>query len=608
MNLETVLNALRHGSQIKKTAPGPLLFPESRDKAQLESFLSSKVYGELRAEAEKLLREPIASLPFSCYRLFDETGSRTEYEALYFAHRKRLCVFAGLAVTDGSKKYVDALCDIIWAICDEYTWCLPAHLGGDSLDKSGKVAQTWPHEKMVDLFAAETAFSLSEIIYLCGEKLPDIVKERAIKNIKSRVLEPYASLLPAFHWETLHMNWAAVCAGSIGAAAIYLYDSDEVLCEVIYRALSSMESFLEGFPEDGSCLEGNYYWGYGFGFFIYFALLLKERTGGGIDLLEDERVKKIAVFQQRCYLESGYAISYSDMELEFEFIPGLTAKLSKIYPQVKVPPKKYAVDIFVDSCYRWPHFIRNIFWNDWAKDGDGEEFSGDFDYFEDAGIFIARNKKLKAAFSAKGGCNDEPHNHNDLGSFIYILDGNLIFTDPGRGVYSKDYFGEKRYGFIANGAQGHSVPVVDGLYQQPGVRFKAQVIAAKHGGSADFFSLDLTHAYESRNLLKFVRSFSFCRDTAALTISDKFEFKDKVAVTERFVTFIEPKPDGDGAVLEINGTTVRVSCKGANARLKIGRDKFPTEKEEKTLYHIDFVFEPSCGEEIVTTVSALSRD
>lgn len=604
MNLETVLNALRHGTEIKNKTKTRLLFPESRDEKRLNAFKSSKEYAELRKTAEKLLREPIVSLPFSVYRLFDVTGSRDEYEELYFAHRERLCVFGGLAIADGGKEYIDALADAIWAICDEYTWCLPAHLQGDSLSKEGKVAGTWPHEQMVDLFASETAFSLSEIIYLVGEKLPEVVKTRAIKNIKSRVIEPYASLFPAFHWETLHMNWAAVCAGSVGSAAIYLYDSDETLCQIIYRAVSSMESFLSGFPEDGSCLEGPSYWAYGFGFFTYFAQLLKDRTGGEIDLMADEHVEKVAAFQQRSYLENGYPITFSDMDLWFEFIPGLTSKLSQIYPNVKIPPKEYSTSVFGDKRYRWPHFIRNVFWTEWDKDTPCDDFAcEDFDYFKDAGIFIARSKNQKAAFSAKGGCNNEPHNHNDIGSFVYIVDGKLFFTDPGRGIYSKDYFGDKRYSFVANGAQGHSVPVVDGVYQLEGAQYKANIIKAQHDGSTDLFFLDLTSAYDCANLLNFTRAFSFDRKTAALIIRDNFKFAKKGAVTERFVTFAKPRACGNDAVLEIDGTTVRVSCQAANARLKIGCDDFPTEKEKKILYHIDFEPEPFDSAEIVVTIS-----
>ena len=64
--------------------------------------------------------------------------------------------------------------------------------------------------------------------------------------------------------------------------------------------------------------------------------------------------------------------------------------------------------------------------------------------------------------AAKGGNNGESHNHNDVGSFLYLAGDEMLLTDLGAGEYTRDYFGEKRYDILCNHSFGHSVPVIDG--------------------------------------------------------------------------------------------------------------------------------------------------
>jgi len=74
---------------------------------------------------------------------------------------------------------------------------------------------------------------------------------------------------------------------------------------------------------------------------------------------------------------------------------------------------------------------------------------------------------LFIAFAAKGGYNDEPHNHNDLGNFMFNYNGNNIFVDIGSQEYVKEYFrNETRYGFLLASSLGHSVPVINGCTQK----------------------------------------------------------------------------------------------------------------------------------------------
>ena len=65
--------------------------------------------------------------------------------------------------------------DEIFAITTEYSWCLPAHQGDP--DKN--------YDHVIDLFAAETAFALSEISALLGDRLDPMIKERIADEVTS---------------------------------------------------------------------------------------------------------------------------------------------------------------------------------------------------------------------------------------------------------------------------------------------------------------------------------------------------------------------------------------------------------------------------------------
>ncbi|GJM76377.1 hypothetical protein HMSSN036_85930 [Paenibacillus macerans] len=157
---------------------------------------------EIRAEAERLRHEQNPELAYSLFAVFAQRGTRLEYERVYFERRRRLNTFALLALLDPDDQVAEhELLDMIWSVCGEYTWCLPAHLGADG------------HERAIDLFAAETGFTLGEIALLLQGRLPRLLQTRIEAEVNRRLFEPFLRNGP-YEWETARHNWAAVCAGS----------------------------------------------------------------------------------------------------------------------------------------------------------------------------------------------------------------------------------------------------------------------------------------------------------------------------------------------------------------------------------------------------------
>ncbi|MDQ0723121.1 hypothetical protein QF049_004382 [Paenibacillus sp. W4I10] len=164
----------------------------------------------------------------------------------------------------------------MWNVCGEYTWCLPAHLG------TGEVGQV---NGNIDLFAAETVHMLAEIVTIHAERLDRLVIERIRFEAERRIFIPLYREQRKFHWQTADHNWSAVCGGCCGMAALLLLEDESTLQESISHTVSCMNAFLSGYGEDGGCAEGIGYWVYGFGYFTYYAEMLRQYSEGELDLL-----------------------------------------------------------------------------------------------------------------------------------------------------------------------------------------------------------------------------------------------------------------------------------------------------------------------------------
>ncbi|WP_274648485.1 heparinase II/III family protein [Paenibacillus humicola] len=525
----------------------PFLGAEQVRRALQDNADAQPLLAGAAAAAERYAAEPVPRLAFSQYRLFATTGDRLQYQQVYFARRGRLRAFAAAALATGESRWTEPLQDMIWDICDEYTWCLPAHLS--------KAAGSPPPPQTVDLFAAETTQALAEIAHLLGDRLDPAVTERARDEIMRRVLRPIEERpFPAFGWETADHNWAAVCAGSAGMAALLLMEDRERLVRFLERSLRTMDHFLSGYGEDGGCAEGVGYWEYGFGYYVYFADLLHACTGGAIDLLAGGKIKAIARFPETAHLSEGVFANYSDSAERTSLHPGLLSRLAQRTGRSVTLPFKLP-DFHDDHCYRWAPFIRNLVWTDRsrfaARRGEGLQTLPDLAWFID-------RRELggsAAAFSAKGGHNDEPHNHNDLGHFLIHAGGETILSDLGHGLYTKDYFSDKRYTILNNASAGHSVPVAGGCEQAAGRAHRAEVLHAAELPGGSELRLDLTSAYpKEARLTRFVRSFRWDRDAGGeacrLALEDAYRFDGGPgAWEERFVSRIRPAPDGGSAIV-----------------------------------------------------------
>lgn len=572
LTLPAVRDALRHAPGRTPGFPFAAELTPGRLDLLRSAPAFAPILAELRAEAERATLSEPPLLPLSLLRTFERSGERRGYEDRYFDRRRRLNGLALTALVDGTDAHLEALENLIWAMLDEYTWALPACLG--NLD--GR-----PEEAVVDLFAAETAHALAETLALLGEHLDPRLHRRVRAEVERRVFRPLFDDARPLWWESAPSNWAAVCAGAGGMAALLLEEDRLRLAGMVHRTLRALEVFLTSYGEDGGCAEGINYWTYGFGYFVYFAEMLRDFTGGRLDLLGPEspghaKLRRVAAFPGTVALGGTRFVNFSDASLEGWLRPGLVSRLAARLGTE--PPELTGLPpLDDDHCHRWGHASRDLLWTD---PGDlGRATPPATVHLPDLGWTLDRTfvDGRALAFAAKGGHNDEPHNHNDLGHFVVQVGRESLLADLGAGVYSRQYFGPERYASPHAASRGHSVPVVDGQEQAPGRDREARVTRFERTPGGLVFELNLTAAYDVPTLTGLTRRFVWTRDggRARLDLTDEFEFSQApTSLEEVFVSLHEPRLEAGRACW--TGADGAVSLSYDAARLTARVEALPT--------------------------------
>ncbi|MBE6608556.1 MAG: hypothetical protein E7633_08370 [Ruminococcaceae bacterium] len=522
--------------------------PEKWEEIKTHPFYA-KDREMLISAGEEYLKNPPKALLWSDYSRFMRDGDRKCYEKIYFDRRRRVAYLAILTKLYG-EKYLDALCDTMWLIMDESTWVVPAHMA----DMLGDADKRITH---LDLFSTETGALLAETYHILGDIIPKQVSDRLVSMVKERTIDPFFRY--HYWWMNGENNWASVCVSQIALCIMYLGTPEDFRrAEPEFNRI--MNLFLSSYGKDGCCLEGLGYWSYGFGTFLNYADAVKNYSSnvnclnrferglssekiekahnlqtGVIDYFTRDDVKKAAVFSSAMRLNGDYAVCFSDASEKYRYPRSHFYVINKHYPGLLAYPD---VSLSTYSISAGSHnIIRYFLWSD--PDAEyGEKLKNGTMYYEEGQWFIRNCDKYSIA--AKGGHNNEPHNHNDIGTFMMTTQEEIILCDTGSGEYTRQYFDNRyRYDYLVNSSRGHSLPIVNGNYQSMGTP-KAEV--TEHTDSV--FELNIKDSYKDPTLKSLSRRYE-CSDNKVI-LTDSFEFfKKPDSIIERFVSFTEPR--------EVNG-------------------------------------------------------
>lgn len=409
---------------------------------------------------------------------------------------------------------------------------------------------------IIDLFAAETGFQLAETLLLLGDTLEEEVRHRMRTEVEERIFAPYLRFFQLHDWYQRASNWNGVCNSSIAATFLLLEEEPGRLKKALEIALMGLDAFLEhAFEEDGSSTEGVSYWQYGLLNFIAMAEFLYTLSDGSMNLLAVEKIKRIAAFPLKLQLSGSNFASFADCDEQVLFHPGILARLAKRTGEDALL-SLLAGSVALESDWRLSMMVRNILWWDGRRPDAAPPVNSLLPVGGTACLVVNMGPDLPLVLSVKAGHNDEQHNHNDIGSFMLHVAGENILTDPGRGLYSRDYFSAGRYENIFANSYGHSVPRIDGEMQGTGRAFAGKLLEVSEEGVTDGsaqVALEFASAYNCPDLRSAWRELRLSAEddgAGTLWLHDTFVFAEQMhEIEEAFITWLECEVDGATAYI-----------------------------------------------------------
>ncbi|WP_248517953.1 heparinase II/III domain-containing protein [Salinarchaeum laminariae] len=404
------------------------------------------------------------------------TNVSGEYRGSERRQRLSLLALAECFERDGER--MEAILDYAWEICAEPTWIRPFHLtneGHTEVNHEGFPRAGPPESNSIDLGVAKTAKVLADVVHVLGDELHPALEAHVRRSIDRRVFRPFL-VRDDLHWlEPPINNWTAVCANGVLTAALVFEEDPERLARIVHKAVQAFGRYLSNFDPDGCTAEGVGYWDFGVRNYVEAAGALSAHTGGEYSLTTPPVVREVAKFPDRVELSPGRFPPFSDASEDGAVSPhaacwlGTRLELPGLVSRGRRNLNEEGIDAVPTPLF--PSVLRTL---QWCLDVPAERSSAapPRQYFFDGhDWWVARDDPSapqSLTVAAKGGHNNESHNHNDCGSFVVHYRGESLLTDLGSARYDDEYFSPQRYEYLAARSLGHSVPYVDGSEQVAG--------------------------------------------------------------------------------------------------------------------------------------------
>ncbi len=510
---------------------------------------------------DQALAEPIPAVYATDFMLFKREGNRAYYEQKYFRKRHLLgdCVMAE-CVTD-SGKYLDRIIDLIYSICEESTWILPAH--NSYVRDTPQIILPDVTRPVIELFSCDTGAGLATVRHLLKPRL-DQVSELICKRIElevtGRMLTPY--LTEHFWWmgkdDEPMCNWTSWCTQNVLIAA-FISDSPIGMSNgsaILHKAAASCDYFLKDYGEDGCCDEGAQYFRHA-GLTLYGALQVMNAVsdGGFAHLYEDTQIRNIAAYISNMHVDGPYYFNFADCSPLAgrcgvrEFLYGQDTGQSFLMDFAALD---YQYDYEQGNLFNSESQRLNLYYRlltvhhckeilDYAKQVSACATPPDV-FYESVGILTARGSVFSLA--VKVGDNDDSHNHNDTGSVILYKNGSPILVDIGVETYTQKTFSPERYTIWTMQSGYHNLPTINGLDQGAGSTYRATDVQCIDTPKTRGISMNIATAYPNLHA-PYIRCVTYDKVDEVITIEDTTE-NDSVILN--FITYHQPMAIGSDTI------------------------------------------------------------
>ena len=534
-------------------------FPPAQERTAWQA-LPQRVKDRFLRVGEAALAAPIAPLPLSLWRDFLRTGQRTPWEDAYFSRRARLCALVCAECVEHTGRFMDAIADTVWAICEESAWQLPAH--NSYIRDTPQLPLPDTSRPIVELFAAETGELLALTRYLLQDELDAAapgITARMERELNIRILTPYFH--DHFWWmgngDEPMCNWTSWCTQNVLLTVFLLPTTQTQRQTAVKQAAYSLDCFLKDYGEDGCCNEGAQYYRHA-GLTLWGCLEILSAVVPGVfrPLFREAKIKNIAEYICNVHVEGPYYLNFGDCSplagrcgaREYRFgqavgSDALCALAAEDFRADDDPDRLQNPDAttHINLWYRLttafaeaelmacalPQPEQNTVW------------------YPSVGVYAAR--KGSWVLGAKFGSNGDSHNHNDTGSITVYKNGRPFLIDIGVESYTKKTFSPQRYEIWTMQSAWHNLPTFNGIQQLPGAEYAARDVHTTETSITG----ELSGAYPLLSGLTTYRRTVQLHENGII-LTDETDYPDMVEMT--LLTEQKPAPVQDGfTVGELGG-------------------------------------------------------
>ncbi|NUW41319.1 heparinase II/III domain-containing protein [Nonomuraea rhodomycinica] len=453
---------------------------------------------------------------------------------------------------EAAERWVDEVADGMLLLCEQTTWCWPAH--EDTCRPGGPVLPDTA-TPYLDLGAADVAAQLAWADHVLGDRLdaryPGL-RERVRREVRARVLRPFTERRD---WRWLGLdgdvhNWCPWICGNVLVTALRLGEPGEERAAQVAWAVEGLDRYLAALPEDGSIDEGYEYWWNGACRALEALDVLEHATSGALAAADVPVVRATLRFPHLMWLGGPWYLNVADARARPPagqpwHVPYRWGRRLGEADALRHALARRAGGIAVTAeLGRALRELADAEW--WAVDdrpapddrpvdqdragrgaGVGEAPAVAAVWFPGTQVGIAREVAAGTrglTLAVKGGHNGEHHNHNDVGSVVVAVDGVPALVDAGRPTYTAQTFGPDRYAIWTMQSTWHNVPEIRGTAQGQGPAFRARDVEVADEPGRFEARMDLAAAYPVPGLERWRRVARLDRRAALVTVEDAWTF------------------------------------------------------------------------------------
>ena len=365
-------------------------------------------------------------------------------------------------------------------------------------------------------------------------------------------------------------NWNIVCNGSLAIAALAVYEEDPTFCrKIIKRSVKLIPRCLKHFAPEGGWMEGAGYWAYTARYTAHTLSAMQSTLGHSFDLENMPGLAQTANFPVYNTAPSGLYFNFADVCANSKRPPDKTACIFWF-------AEKYDLPFCANDEHKLAQKIRivpnHVIW--YCPETKINNFIPLDKYFPGevpVAVFRSSWSASGAMWCAvKGGYNQTPHGHLDLGNFEIEKDNIRWIFDLGSENYSLPGFWRyarngQRWSYYRNNSFSHNVPLINGKGQDP--LAKAQAVNFDSNKDNGKFVINLTEAYKLNGAEKVQRTIVFSRKNETILLRDDFCLTNDGVFESGLMTKAQVEITDYGFVLKQNQKEckVRISSNGKHS-------------------------------------------